>query len=374
MNIVERMNHYHVPGVSVCYFDEGAVRWSRCFGVRACEGAKPVDGNTIFHACSISKMVTALCALRLVQEGKLALDGDVNAHLRTWKLPKEHGVSLRNLLSHQAGFIDPEGSFEPYRIGDPVPKPADLLRGTTLYHPQPLGQKYAPETRFEYADAGYCLVAQLLEDVTGESVPRLAERLIFRPLGLQRTFFWEIGAQPDFIADCAFGHDSSGAVVAGGRAHYPNVEGAGLWTTPTELSAIALDLMAAYHHGGGVILGQDLALQMFTPGGDGGFACPGLFYDGAGDFFFSQGWGVGMQCKMRLYPRTGRGIAVMTNSEPGMEQDRALVGEIIAAVCDLSGHCGLDSQSSQSSRTWGGVEILGQARDDRGERSERPEK
>ena len=54
-------------------------------------------------------------------------------------------------------------------------------------------------------------------------------------------------------------------------------------------------------------------------------------------FFFSQSWGIGMQCKLRAYYQAERGVIVMTNSEPGMPQDESLVGEIIRHVCDEDG-------------------------------------
>ena len=60
-------------------------------------------------------------------------------------------------------------------------------------------------------------------------------------------------------------------------------------------------------------------------------------------YFFSQGWGVGMQCKIRVYYEEMRGVTVMTNSEPGMEQDKALVGEIIKEVCEFEGSKNLNS-------------------------------
>ena len=57
---------------------DGKVEWARGFGVTSVEGGKPVDADTMFQAASISKHVGAIVALRLVDEGKLSLDEDVN--------------------------------------------------------------------------------------------------------------------------------------------------------------------------------------------------------------------------------------------------------------------------------------------------------
>ena len=343
MNIQNRMDFFHVPGISVTYFADGTLQWNKYLGILESGSDNNVSANSIFHACSISKMITALCVLRLVQDNKLSLYTDVNEYLTEWNIPdsellKEKKVTLANLLSHQAGFCDIEGSFEPYRNGDSIPKPIDILRGTTIYHKEEVQVKYAPETDFVYSDAGYCIIAQIVHDVLGETISQLAKRYIFEPLGLKKTFFWEVGAESLFgdsfdATDCAFGHNSSGNIVEEKRAIYSNIEGAALWTTPYELSTIALDLMASYNDANGTILNSEMAKHMMTPYGASDFACLGIFYDRKGDYYFSQGWGIGMQCKMCLYPSTKKGIVVMTNSDPGMEQNKALVGEVISYVC-----------------------------------------
>ena len=138
MNVHERMNHYHVPGVSVAYFDKAEIQLNKCFGKLESGTDKAVDEKTIFHACSISKMVTALCVLKLAQDGILDLNWDANKYLTSWKISDnaftaQTKITLSHLLSHQAGFYDCDGSFEPYINGDPIPKTLDILGGTTCY-------------------------------------------------------------------------------------------------------------------------------------------------------------------------------------------------------------------------------------------------
>src|SRR5712691_2780865 len=73
----DRMKELKVPGVSIAVIHEGKIEWARGFGVRELGGA-PVNADTMFQAGSISKPVAAMAALRLVQDGKLSLDADVN--------------------------------------------------------------------------------------------------------------------------------------------------------------------------------------------------------------------------------------------------------------------------------------------------------
>ena len=78
MNITERMNHFNIPSVSVTCFSDGKIDWSKHFGTLEKGTGKTAGDNSIFHACSMSKMITAICVLRLAQYGELDLYKDVN--------------------------------------------------------------------------------------------------------------------------------------------------------------------------------------------------------------------------------------------------------------------------------------------------------
>jgi len=109
MKLAERGEHFKVPGVSVAVIHEGRVEWARGYGKRDAEAGELVTVDTLFQAASISKGVAAAVAMRLVEQGKLSLDEDVNAKLRNWKVPENEftqveNVTLRRLLSHNAGL------------------------------------------------------------------------------------------------------------------------------------------------------------------------------------------------------------------------------------------------------------------------------
>src|ERR1700676_867715 len=84
--LAERMAALHVPGVSIAVIHDGKIEWARGFGVTR-EGGPSVTPDTLFQAASISKPVTAMAVLHLVEAGKLDLDADVNQYLKTWKVP-----------------------------------------------------------------------------------------------------------------------------------------------------------------------------------------------------------------------------------------------------------------------------------------------
>ena len=108
-SLIERMHHYKVPGVSIAVIDNEKIDWSRGYGLADTATGQTVEIGTRFQAASISKPVTAMAALHFVEEGKLALDEDVNQRLVSWKVPpndytKTEKVTLRRILSHSAGF------------------------------------------------------------------------------------------------------------------------------------------------------------------------------------------------------------------------------------------------------------------------------
>jgi CubicO group peptidase (beta-lactamase class C family) len=336
-NLYERMEHFNVPGVSIAVINDGNVEWERGYGLLENEKDLPVTPNSIFHACSMSKFVTAMTVLALVQEEMLALDELVNQKLTTYKIPKNEftktGVTLRHLLSHQAGIIDHDDSFGVYQAEDPVPGLLDILQGNTKYNPKPVQVECVPGSKFAYSDAGYCVIEQLLLDVTGQPFGELVKELIFEPLGMRNSCFQHAFSFVD-TSHIAVGHNQYGAVVDGKRATYPYLAAAGLWSTPTDLGLLIVELYALLQGNGKLHISPSLAQDMLTPQGCAEWAGLGVFREGQGTQtrITSLGWGVGFQCMLAAYPYFGAGVVVMTNSEPGCHQEKALTGEMVRSV------------------------------------------
>ena len=86
-SLEERMKHWKVPGLSIAVIKDFKVEWARSYGVKDIDTKEPVTAETLFQAGSISKPVAAMTALKRVQDGKIALDENINNKLVTWKLP-----------------------------------------------------------------------------------------------------------------------------------------------------------------------------------------------------------------------------------------------------------------------------------------------
>src|SRR5437867_7918211 len=87
LTLEQLMERFHVPGVSVAVIRDFEIHWTRGYGVADVETGARVDADSLFQAASISKPVTAMAALRAVQDGKFSLDEDINTILKSWKLP-----------------------------------------------------------------------------------------------------------------------------------------------------------------------------------------------------------------------------------------------------------------------------------------------
>ncbi len=203
-----------------------------------------------------------MVALHLVDEGKLSLDEDVNLKLRSWKVPEneftaKEKVTLRRLLNHSAGLT--VHGFAGYAADEPVPSLLDLLDGKKPANSAPIRVDILPGTQHRYSGGGYEVMQQLVMDVTGKSFPELAQEFVLGPLGMTRSTY----RQPlpsDLEANAAAGHRGDGAMLKGRWHTYPEMAAAGLWTTPSGLARVVLEIQK----GGGRVLKPATQREMLT--------------------------------------------------------------------------------------------------------------
>src|SRR5713226_2401018 len=186
------MHYYKVPGVSIAFFDHGQISWTRSYGFADVAGRRAVTSETLFQAASISKPVAALAALRLVRDGKLGLDEDVNHKLRTWKVPeneftKDEKVSLRRMLSHSAGLT--VHGFSGYASSQPLPTLIQILNGEKPANNEAVRVSAVPGMAWDYSGGGYVILQMLLTDVTQQPFPRTLNSLVLRPAGMKHSTF-----------------------------------------------------------------------------------------------------------------------------------------------------------------------------------------
>ncbi|MGB6458714.1 MAG: serine hydrolase [Candidatus Acidiferrum sp.] len=330
MTIAARMEHYKVPGVSVSFFDHGQILWTRAYGLADVAAKKPVTPDTLFQAASISKPVAALAALRLVQEGKLSLDEDVNVKLKTWKVPEnafteKEKVTIRRILSHSAGLT--VHGFAGYASDEPVPTVVQVLNGEKPANSDPIRVDVVPGTLWRYSGGGFVVLQTLLSDLIGKPFPQIMSELVLRPAGMTHSTY-EQPLPKNLWPEAATPYRANGDPVKGGWHTYPEMAPAGLWTTPSDLARAAIEVQNEYAGKSSKILSQDMARQMLTPQmGTWGLGFS-LESTGGKSSFSHGGANEGFRCNLFAYTDGGQGLAVMTNSDSGGE----LTEEIYRAV------------------------------------------
>lgn len=326
----ERMAFHRVPAVSIALINEGRLEWARAYGVADAVSRRPVDTDTLFQAASISKSLSAIGALRLVEQGRLALDGDANRQLASWQIPgnvhtRERAVSLRMLLNHSAG-TNLHG-YDGYAPGQALPSLLQVLDGVAPANSAPVRVEVAPASVWRYSGGGYSIVQLMMSEASGQPFDRYMQEAVLDPLAMRRSTF--AAPLPEaWRAHAASGHDGSGQAIAGGWQVYPESAAAGLWTTPSDLARVVIEMQRAEAGTSERLLSRGMATTMLTRGlGEYGL---GFFVENLGErtSFGHSGGSAGFRAQLYGYTRSGQGVVVMTNGDDGA----ALIDEILCSI------------------------------------------
>ena len=214
--------------------------------------------------------------------------------------------------------MDGEDAFYGLRRNDPEISLVDILEGKTTYNNRPVRAEKPQGEAFEYSDAGYCVLQQLLQDVMHKSFDDIVWDILLDPLGLCSTFFATPGNIACFESRMATGYDEEGLPIPGRFPAVPDLAASGLWSTPKELLIIAKEFMKAYE-GRSRLLRQKTVQEMAKPVEKFPWTGLGLFI-GEDNTLISRGWGESGQCMLTMHFRTGEIAVVMTNRNPGVDQ------------------------------------------------------
>lgn len=319
LSLAELMELYNVPGLSVAVIENYKIVDAKAYGVIAPGSSTPVTTRTLFQAGSISKPVAATGALSLVEQGKLALDENVNEKLKSWKVPDNEfttteKVTLRRIMSHTAGLT--VHGFPGYDVDAPVPTLVQIFNGEKPANTAPIRVDIVPGTKERYSGGGVTIEQQLMMDVTGKPFPTLMRELVLDKIGMNESSY----EQPLPAARAAM--TAGGAYMDGKPVHgkwhvYPEMAAAGLWTTPTDLAKFAIEIALSKQGKSNRVLSQKMTQEMLTPvleeAGLGFFMekdNPGVFgHNGADE---------GFQALLTMNADTGNGVAMMADSDNGI--------------------------------------------------------
>jgi len=225
-----------VKAAAVIVTDRERPIFSKCYG--------PVDlDRTVWRAASVSKAITAIAVMQLVEQGKVDLDADVNRYLRSFQIPATFGqpITLRQLLEHRSG-LDDRFVGDGFRSGE-QPTMQSVMR---ISLPQ---RVYAPNEVEFYSNYGYALIGAVIEDVSGQRFEDYVAANVLRPLEMNRSSF----AQP-------LPQEMAAAIAPGTWWYQHSSPAGGLATTANDMSRF---LLATIRQDVGAI--SQTSFQAMTP-------------------------------------------------------------------------------------------------------------
>lgn len=336
------------PAVSIAVAVRGEIVWAEARGVADLESRESVGLDSRFPIGSISKSITATAAARLSESGRIDLDKDIHAYLPLYP-PQPHPITLRQLLSHQAGvrhygFAWAPPLFNESALNREFRTTAESL---ALFANDPL--RFPPDTGFLYSTFGYTLAGAALEGATGRDLLELLALEVFRPAGMIHT---EADRRDRRIERRVSDHLALTRRPRVLRAPETNSSykwaGGGLVSTPSDLVRFGSALLD------GKLVGAGMRRVMFTPREIApgraneqnyglGFRAGGLYYPRDSENLIPLiqhgGTAPGGVSILLLQPESGIVIAMTANSS-GRGGSDAIRGEAAAILRDFLDHLG----------------------------------
>lgn len=189
------MKTHSVPGCTVAITDHGRLVYSRGFGVSDVASQTPVNPKNLFRIASISKPITAVAILQLVEQGKLKLDDPVfqilkyEPHLVDGQKmdDRQSQITIRHLLQHRGGWDRDksfDAMFQSIRFADSLGTPAPAGPNEVIRCMRGLPLDFDPGQRYAYSNYGYCLLGRVIEKLTAQPYDQYVKQHVLAPLGI----------------------------------------------------------------------------------------------------------------------------------------------------------------------------------------------
>ena len=270
----------HISGLSLAVVEDGKLSWSAGWGYADLEGYVPFAAGTVWRLGSISKSLTAVAAMQLVERGKLDLDAPIQNYCPAFP-KKPQPITSRQLLGHLSGIrhYKKGENFNSTRHYDSINASLDAFKDDPLLHP--------PGT-YTYSTYGYVVLGCVIEGASGRKFTDYLRENVTGPAGMDRTRADDL--RP-VVARRARGYQvlESGELGNSDLADTSNkIPGGGLVSTAEDLARFAIALQSH------VILPPETFAQMQVPM---------KMSDGKDSPYF--GWTIGDKAGDRMLTHTG---------------------------------------------------------------------
>jgi CubicO group peptidase (beta-lactamase class C family) len=345
--VTEAISRHRLAGLAVAVVRPAASPMMTWQGVADLGSGRPVTADTVFRIASVTKTMTAIGLLQQYEAGRFGLDDPVDQHLKTFHVHPPPGgppVTFRHLLTHTAGIgelprvadaLDPAARG----LARPGAPPADLA---VLYRGV-LRSEVAAGTKWAYANHGYAVAGQLIQDLSGVPLPEHMRGQLFDPLGMTSSDY----VRSDRVAGpAAVGHRRRRGRLRPVADYDRSLLGPG--AVRSTLADMARYAQALLHGGmgeGGRILRADTLQLMWSPHYSPDPRVPGM---GLG-FFLDRLGGrrvvghdgnlPGFAAGLLLAPDDGLGVVVLTNTATpfGMHLlARSILGRLLGVADDVA--------------------------------------
>jgi len=260
--------------------------------------------DTMYQIASCSKFITNIIVAKLYELGKIDYNTDINTYLKKWKCPVKN-ITLLHLLCHTSGTNDGLGylGFENFTPKNKLPSNIETINGTNTYRGVNFIEK--PGKEYMYSGAGYQVIQQVLEEITGKHMYQLFNQYIFKKLKLKNS-----------TAKILYPGKHKYALSNINNCYrlYPETAAAGVWMSGNDLLKVVMDLSLGYKYNTSKILKKD-TLMLLCDKKIGTFGVYNKKIE-----FSHYGINYGYKMKMICFPMEGKCNIIMTHYNPCCEK------------------------------------------------------
>ncbi|WP_163999254.1 serine hydrolase domain-containing protein [Pyxidicoccus caerfyrddinensis] len=322
-SLTELLTEHHIPGASYAVFDRQGTVLSGVIGLADNDTRVPVTDGTLFRIGSITKTVTAIAIMQLIEQGHFGLQTPVSDLLPEAPIRNPFDatdpVRVIHLLTHTAGFDDTHAKA----FFSPVERRGRHLE-SSLQHPEPLAVRWRPGMHESYSNPGYVLLGAILEAHYQKPWDEVVSERVLGPLGITRVAALSSQAAQ---GDHAEGH--SGVDMHRTPVFFEQTQADGaLWCTATDLARLGRFVLTDGASAPGVLRPESVRAMkqpQSTVGTRGGLAYGaglGLHHRiVSGALWQGHSGGVlGARASMHFHVEQGMGYVLLLNSENAMRQ------------------------------------------------------
>jgi CubicO group peptidase (beta-lactamase class C family) len=326
------MSRQNIPGLSIAVVVDNQIQFERGYGFAEVENFVPAKTLTVYRIASVSKSLTAVAAMQLVEKGKLDLDAPIQKYVPNFPA-KKFPITTRQLLAHLSGVR----GYKPGE-GERTNRYPTLTDALTIFKDDPL--EHEPGTRYAYTTYGYTLLGVVIEAASGMNFENYMREHIFKPAGMTHTYVDDLYA---IILNRARGNTPRVFGVLDGNYRNPHlmdssykIPGGGLVSTAGDVARFAIATQS------GLLIKPETFAEMSrsqktidgkeTGYGYGWYVGGSLGFSSDPDAVWHGGVQQGFTSTLVILPKKRFAVVILTNLEAGGRLD---LGRLVKQIADI---------------------------------------